>query len=119
MDIQNPQQPPQFSPPQGPVQKSQISAMALISYLGILCLIPILTKDQDEFVKFHSRQGLVILIGEVAVLIVMFLIPPLWGLLGLVNLFWLVLSIVGIMNVINNKKEQIPLVGKFADRIKI
>jgi len=99
-------------------KKVQVNIMALISYIGPLCLIPILTKDKDGFVKFHSKQGLVLFIGEVATCLVIGLVPIFWILVNLVNIVWLVLSIIGIMNVTKGEKKEIPLVGKFAEQIK-
>lgn len=105
---------------QNQASQSQVNIMALISYIGILCLIPILTKTQDEFVKFHAKQGLVLLVGELAIMILswipffVFLLPIWW----LINLGWLVLSILGIVNVVKNEKKELPLVGKFAALLK-
>jgi len=99
-------------------KKEQLNTMAIISYIGVLCLIPILMKEKDEFVKFHARQGLVLFIGEIATWIVFGIVPFLWFLANLLGIFWLVLSIIGIVNVVNKEKKEIPLVGKFAEKIK-
>jgi uncharacterized membrane protein len=107
--------------PQGNPQtpKSQVNIMALISYIGILCLIPVLSKPQDEFVKFHAKQGLVLFIGEVATMILSWILAFLFPLWMLINLGWLVLSILGIINVVKNEKKEVPVVGQFADRFKV
>ena len=105
--------------------------MAILSYLGPLCLIPLLTGEKDEFVKFHVRQGLVILIGEAIIWVVFNLAVGsfawswytwgIWGMIAMVqNLAYLclgVLSIVGIMNVINGQQKELPVIGKFAEKI--
>ncbi|CAK0765543.1 putative Magnetosome protein MamF [Gammaproteobacteria bacterium] len=39
---------------------SQRKIMALFSYLGILCLIPLIFNTDDRYVAFHARQGLVL-----------------------------------------------------------
>ena len=105
--------------PKTETPKSQTNIMALISYIGFLCLIPFFTKEKDEFVKFHAKQGLVLFAGEVITWIIVGIIPTLWFLGNLVGIFWLILSIIGIMNVVKNEKKEIPIVGKFAERIKI
>jgi uncharacterized membrane protein len=105
--------------PQGGTPKSQTNVMAIISYIGPLCLIPLLTKESDEFVKFHAKQGLILFAGEVITWIVIAIIPILWLLGNLVGIFWLILSILGIINVVRNEKKEIPLIGKFAEKIKI
>ena len=38
---------------------------AVISYLGILCVITLLTKKDNAFALFHAKQGLVLLIAAV------------------------------------------------------
>ena len=105
--------------------------MAILAYLGPLCLIPLLTGEKDEFVKFHVRQGLVILICEVAIWILFsFVFGAMrwsWGTWGFYSMLAMVqnvvylglgvLSIVGIMNVINGEQKELPVVGKFAEKI--
>ena len=99
-------------------KKSQTNVMAIISYIGPLCLIPFLTKEKDEFVKFHAKQGLVLFAGEVITWIIVGVVPILWFLGNLLGICWLILSIIGIMNVVKNEKKEIPIVGKFAEKIK-
>lgn len=100
-------------------QGSNANIMALISYIGFLCLIPILTKEKDEFVRFHAKQGLVLLIVELAGWIVLGLIPLLFALYYILEIVCLVLSIIGIMNVLNKQKKEIPVIGQFASKINI
>ncbi|MFH1841452.1 MAG: hypothetical protein ABH800_01700 [Candidatus Nealsonbacteria bacterium] len=100
-------------------KKEQANILAIISYIGILCLVPILTKEKNEFIKFHAKQGLVLFICETATWIIIMIAPFLWFLINIFWIFWLILSIVGIINVINNRKKEIPLIGKFARRVKI
>jgi fumarate reductase subunit D len=99
-------------------KKEQTNVMAIISYIGALCLIPLLIGTKDDFVKFHAKQGLVLFAGEVITWIVIGLIPFLWFLGNILGVCWLVLSIIGIINVANKRKKEIPFVGKFADKIK-
>ena len=100
-------------------KKEKSSVMAIISYIGALCLIPILMKQKDEFANFHAKQGFVLFIAEVATWIVFKILLFLWFLGNIFWLIWLVLSIIGIINVLNKKKKEIPLLGKFAEKIKI
>jgi uncharacterized membrane protein len=39
--------------------------MSMMSYLGILCLVPLLLNEEDEYVAFHARQGVVLWIWSV------------------------------------------------------
>jgi uncharacterized membrane protein len=99
--------------------KKQPNAMAIISYIGFLCLIPLLTNEKDEFVRFHMKQGMVLFIAEVVVWAVILAVPFLWFIGNLFGIIWLVLSIIGIMNVVNGQKKEIPFLGKFAEMLKI
>ncbi|NMB92362.1 MAG: hypothetical protein GYA31_01925 [Parcubacteria group bacterium] len=107
--------------------------MGIISYLSFLCFIPLFTKKDNEFVYFHAKQGLVLFILEIIVYVLSRILVGIfigsltgWTLLSvfsviinLLNLGLLVLSIIGIINVVQNQKKELPLVGKFAHKIKI
>ncbi|MEI6986402.1 MAG: hypothetical protein WCK65_09745 [Rhodospirillaceae bacterium] len=44
--------------PEGGTLRTRL--LAALSYLGILCFIPLLFSRGDPYVNFHARQGLVI-----------------------------------------------------------
>ncbi len=74
---------------------------AVVSYIGwIGWLIALLAGDkEDPFAKHHLNQNLIIyLIG---------LIPVIGSIAALV--FW----IMGLINVVNNKAEPLPLIGEW------
>lgn len=50
---------------QGVVEEGKI--YAFLGYWGILFLIPILAKRDNEFAVFHGKQGLVLFILEIIV----------------------------------------------------
>lgn len=84
---------------------------AILGYLGILCLIPLLAKKDSKFAQFHAKQGLVMLIGWFFVWI-----PFLGWLMGLVLfIFW----IMSIINVLSGKMTKLPIVGDLAEKINI
>ena len=89
--------------------------MAVLAYLGILIIIPFLMAKNDPFVKFHIKQGLVLVIVEVILWVIggMF-IWQLWGVIQLINLATIVFAIIGIVNVINHKEQELPLIGGLA-----
>jgi len=45
---------------QSPNKMDENKIMAILSYLSILCLIPLFTKKDNEFVYYHAKQGLVL-----------------------------------------------------------
>ena len=93
--------------------------MGILSYIGVLCLIPLLTKKDNTFVFFHAKQGVVLFIAEVATAFVA-AIPLLgWVVAPIVSIIWLILAIIGIVNVLDGKQKELPILVKYADKIKI
>lgn len=99
-------------------QKSQSSntLMAILCYFGVLVIIPFLTDAKnDPFVKFHIKQGLVLLIAYVICGFIFWV--PIVGWLISVVLF--VLFIMGIINAASGKQTPLPIIGQLADKINI
>ncbi len=127
------QQMPVTTPASDNAKMDDNKLMGILSYLSFLCFIPLFTKKENDFVYFHAKQGLVLFILEAIVyvvyrILVAILISSLftWGLLSilgvivnLINLGFVVFSIIGIINVVQNQKKELPLIGKYADKIKI
>lgn len=90
-------------------------AITYLSYLGILFLVPLLAKKDSPFAVFHAKQGLVLTIGW-------FIGGPLYVVMGLgalVHLAVFVLSIIGLINVSNGLKKDLPIVGDLAKKFNI
>jgi len=101
------------------IKKEGPNMVAILSYIGILVLIPLLAVKDDEFVKYHAKQGLVLFIAEIATMFVAW-VPILGQIVGFfAGMIWLVLVIIGILNVVKGEKKQLPLIGQFADKFKI
>ncbi len=87
----------------------------LISYLcyfGILFLIPYLMRPNSEFVKFHSNQGLVLLIASVVGGFLANFVPLLGGLAALVvEVLVFVGFVKGLINVNKGLKAELPIIG--------
>lgn len=84
---------------------------AVLGYLGILCLIPLLLKKDSEFAKYHGKQGLILLLGWIVSWI------PFLG--WIVWLVVAILSIIGILNALGGKMTPLPLVGQYAEKLNI
>lgn len=94
-------------------------AFAVLSYLGLLSLIPLLLKKNDEFVQFHARQGFALAIAEIAACflnIIPFIGPIFWMILSFV---FVIISLVGIMKALEGEKWEIPILHEYAKKIKI
>jgi uncharacterized membrane protein len=88
--------------------------IAIFSYIGILFLIPLLVAKDDEFVKFHVKQGITLFLTWMIITFV-WIIPIVGWLIGFVGtIFCIVATILGIVNVLRGKKNPLPLIGRFA-----
>jgi uncharacterized membrane protein len=96
--------------------------MALLSYIGVLVLVPLLAKKDSKYAQFHAKQGLVLFLGEV-INGILYLIPGVnlvWFFLGwIVSIFFIVLSVMGIINAYQGKAKELPVVGSLAPKIKL
>jgi uncharacterized membrane protein len=95
------------------------TGMAVVAY--ILFFVPLLTDAKnDSFVKFHVKQGLVLLITSVAISVVGSFIPVIgWSVIRpLGGLFTLVLFVMGVLNAVNGVEKELPVVGQFAKEFK-
>lgn len=102
--------------------------MGILAYLGILVLIPIFAAKDSKFARFHANQGLINSIFCVAYAItvtiingLLFAILP-WTMMGLYgiiatilqlgNIYFVVMMIIGIVNVCNGNTKELPIYGK-------
>lgn len=111
------------SQPAAEVKKAsgeKISAIAVMCYIGPLFIIPFLTKEKDEFVIFHAKQGMVLFLCEIVISFLGGAIPLFgWSLAAILNLVMIALAIIGIMNVVKHEKTPLPVIGTWADKFKI
>lgn len=94
--------------------------IAALSYIWVLCLIPLLTKRSSEYCQFHAKQGLLLFIGSFVVMVLGMI--PILGWLIILPLGWLliiVFSILGIVNALQGKKWEMPYLGKYAAKIHL
>ncbi len=90
-------------------------AIAALSYVWILCLIPLLGKRDSEFAQFHAKQGLVLFIIEIVVSL--FAWFPIFG--QLLMLALLVVAVMGIIKALNGEWWEVPLVYEWSKKIKL
>ena len=93
-------------------EKEDGKLMAILSYVGVLSLVPYLAEKDNKWVRYHAIQGVNLLIIE-AILYVVKMIPILGWIVGwLGSIVTLVISIIGIVNVCNGEAKELPIVGK-------
>jgi len=99
---------------------------AFIGYWGLLFLVPILAKKDNKFAVFHGKQGMVVFIAFIAILIVSTILSfiPIIGaiiyiLSMLVYLALMVLAIIGMIKALTGAYWKMPILGDIAEKIKI
>lgn len=104
----------------------QNKIMGILSYFGILVLIPIFAAKESPFARFHVNQGLVLLVTGILVGMATSLVGMLFGLIHIdvLTVLWNIVSwlirmamfalmILGIVNAASGKAKELPLVGNF------
>ena len=91
--------------------------MAALSYMGVMCLVPLIMNRQDEFVYFHARQGLVIWMWSVLAMLALYLPGVGKRLFTLSALLVVAFSLVGLVSVLLKKAWKLPLVYSIAARM--
>jgi uncharacterized membrane protein len=104
------------------VEKNKV--MALLSYIGILWLVPLLAAKDSPFAKYHCNQGILLSIAAFGVgmvlgigSMVLSFIPFIRVVAGCVSCVLfpafmvavLVYAILGIMNALNGKLKPLPM----------
>lgn len=95
---------------------SRSQLMAALSYLGVLCFVPLLYGRKDPFIQFHARQGLVIWMWGVVAL---FLFPLPLGrvLFNFSSSAIMMLSVVGLISVALGRSWRLPLVHELSEKL--
>ena len=100
--------------------------MLVLSYLGILALIPLITKKEDREIQWHAKNGLAITVAWIVFWIgysiLQYFMPSTIGCamsaIGCVlSLGWIIIAVVGIMKALKGDRLRIPVVSDFADKM--
>ena len=102
--------------------------MGVLSYLGILVLVPLLTQSakQSPYARFHANQGLILFLAQIAwniirtiILTVMVNVVYSYGVYHLCNILFTLLSIalgvfslIGLIFAAQGKARELPVIGK-------
>lgn len=111
-----------FTDQMDPNDIQQNKSMAILSYFGILFLVPMLAAPNSRFAKFHANQGLVLFLLEIAcsgVAAFFSWIPFFRGIVGSsVVIAALVFIVLGVVNAANGEAKELPLIGIITRQIK-
>ena len=90
---------------------------AFLSYLWILCLIPLFLKRDNRFAIFHGRQGLVLFIGEVLISILGMMPVVGWVVFFAGSALFGILSLIGLFQVLRGNYWRMPVINGMAEKI--
>ena len=90
---------------------------AVLAYLSILCIIPLLFKKENSFVLKHSKQGLVIFVAQVGIFILHIVLGQ-WLLKFGMFILGLI-SFLGIIQVLRGRYIPFPVISEIADKITL
>ncbi len=103
----------------GDVERNKV--MGVLAYLSWLVIIPLVAAKDSRFARFHCGQGIILAIAELICWVAFGILGrlPLIGwifsvLNGLVSLAALILAIIGIVNAVNGRAKELPVVGGFS-----
>lgn len=98
----------------------QNKVFAIVGYIGILFLVPLLAAPNSRYARYHANQSIVLFIATIVASGAFFVlghIPFLGRVLGVVgSVVWiasLVLMVLGIVNAASGKCQPLPVLGKF------
>ncbi|MES2461441.1 MAG: hypothetical protein V4671_12735 [Armatimonadota bacterium] len=94
-----------YGPNPADVEKNKV--FAILAYLGILFLVPMLAAKESPFAMYHANQGLVLFLFAIALGVITMI--PVVGIIGWVA--HIVLMILGIINAANGQMKPLPLIG--------
>lgn len=98
--------------------------MAVLSYLGLLVLVPLFAARESKFARFHANQGLVLMICQILwnvitniVVGAIVAVSPTLGAVvstvcNIVSLVPAVLMVIGIINAVKGRAKELPVIGK-------
>jgi len=87
-------------------------AYAVLAYISILFLVPLLAAKDSPYARFHTNQGLVLFLLEVA-LNILLAIPVLGWILAPIG--WIavvVFAVMGIINAAQGECKPLPIIGE-------
>lgn len=89
---------------------------AALSYIivGVIWYFVDDRMKKDLFVKFHAKQGLVLILSIITLQVLSSLVIFLTILWIIIGIFLLILGLIGIIYALEDKEKPIPLIGKYA-----
>ena len=113
--------PPPAAPPLSDAADiEQNKVYAVLAYIGLLFLVPLLAAPNSKFARYHANQGIVLFIATVAAIaasMVLAMIPLIGCVAALLPVIIggaaIVFMILGIINAASGQCKPLPLIGHY------
>jgi len=101
-----------YSDEMDPDDVSKNKLMAILAYIGILVIIPLIVAKDSKFARFHTNQGLILCILAIicSCLARLKVIGWLFSICGIVIF---IMAVVGIIYAAQGKAKELPVVGNW------
>ncbi len=90
----------------GKVRPTESNLLAAMSYIWLLCLIPLFFARKNSFAQFHARQGTVLLVLEL-----------LFGWFPIFLVLFIVVSVIGFFKAMQGERWNMPIVKTILEKI--
>lgn len=91
--------------------------MGVLSYMGILCFVPLMFRPKDEFIRFHARQGLVLWMWSMLAILSL-LVPGIGKLIFSSSAMIIAAAtIIGVLSVLLGRAWKLPFIHAIAGKI--
>ena len=117
-DLNNLNATPDYTSSFDPADVQANKVMGVLAYLSWLVLIPLFAARNSPFARFHCNQGIVLALAEVLAGVILGIARRLpligWAFRlvgGLASIAWIVLAVIGILNALNGRAKELPLIG--------
>ncbi len=104
---------------------STAKVITILDYIGFLWIIGLFVEKDNEDVKFHTNQGLILFIYNViagVLNVALSWIPLVGGIIGvccwILSVLGFVLMILGIVNAAQGQRKPLPVIGSLLHVIK-
>lgn len=84
--------------------------MAVLAY--IIFLVPLIAAKDSPFARFHTNQGIVLVIASVAASVIAVIPVFGWTIAPVIGIAVTVLAVIGILNSLNGRAKELPIIGK-------
>lgn len=103
--------------------------VAAASYLAVVCFFSLWRSKDDPFIRYHARQGFLLLLAECVALVLALIMEATIGKLRLVGLLVIILfqlvaglgaltvSVVGFIKALFGEYWHLPLLGDYREKV--